>query len=195
MKENLKDYFYNGASFSTYVFDELSFLCAKYKISFFKSIPYKKIKSILLKDYNGITKLELKYFITKNVNALYNSSVLVSNDVKEIKLYSKIISPRQTLEASPFKSNDLSSNLMNQKACFILDKDKNKQIEYYKNLFKLSKVEYFDSYRTGRINEPIDKIGLFLLQDDSDVYFISAGYFSNIIAEQVFNLNKIAIIL
>jgi hypothetical protein len=195
MKEDLKNYLYSGVSFSTYKFDELSLLCAKYKLSFFKFAPYKKIKSILYKDYKDITKIELKYFIGKNINALYNSSVLIPSNEKEESVYSKIIYPRNSLEVSPLKSSDLPLEITSKKACFIIDKDKKNQIEYYKNLFKSSKIEYFDSYRKGRINEPIDKIGLFLLQDDSDIYFVSAGYFTNIVVEQIFNLNKIAIVL
>ncbi len=195
MKEYLKDYLYSGTSIQMYRFDELSFLCAKYKTQFFKFFSFNKIKSILSKDYKHITNREVKYFINKSVNALYDSTLIVEPNNKELKLYSKILGSREAIETTIFKSGDLSSGNLNHKACFIIYKDNEKSIAYYKTLFNESEILYVDDYLGESISNVIDKIELELLKDDSELYFIDAKIYTNVIANQIFNLNKAAIVL
>ena len=203
MLETIDSYIYIGVSFSTFKFDELSLLCLKYGLSKFrKKKYYKKIEDELNKTkYSFINESIISYYIHSTLQSLENSSLIISPSKKEIKLATKY-SNKEIAYSSSFKIIDLSFEIKQKNACFIFENREDlKRYDYLVSDFVEHKIIILEdilkeiSEKTN--SETIfDEIKLKILQDnDSEVYFLDIGLFSNLISNFIYTLNKISIIL
>lgn len=203
MLETIDSYIYTGISFSTFSFDEASLLCVKYALSKFRKKKYR----ILLKDALIDAAVfypdegQIQYFLHGTLKALRDATLLLGTNKKEIRLAEKFLG-REVPYSRAFKIIDLSSEIRMKKACFIVQNREEKHRYRYV-------IDYFDRYavldletvRKGIVERTdsetfLDEIKIRILQDnDSEVFFVSAGILSNMVADFLFSLNKIAIYL
>lgn len=201
MLETIDSYIYTGISFSTFSFDEASLLCVKYALSKFRKKKYR----ILLKDALIDAAVfypdegQIQYFLHGTLKALRDATLLLGTNKKEIRLAEKFLG-REVPYSRAFKIIDLSSEIRMKKACFIVQNREEKHRYRYV-------IDYFDRYavldletvRKGIVERTdsetfLDEIKIRILQDnDSEVFFVSAGILSNMVADFLFSLNKIAI--
>lgn len=201
MLETIDSYIYTGISFSTFSFDEASLLCVKYALSKFRKKKYR----ILLKDALIDAAVfypdegQIQYFLHGTLKALRDATLLLGTNKKEIRLAEKFLG-REVPYSRAFKIIDLSSEIRMKKACFIVQNREGKHRYRYV-------IDYFDRYavldletvRKGIVERTdsetfLDEIKIRILQDnDSEVFFVSAGILSNMVSDFLFSLNKIAI--
>ncbi len=201
MLETIDSYIYTGISFSTFSFDEASLLCVKYALSKFRKKKYR----ILLKDALIDAAVfypdegQIRYFLHGTLKALRDATLLLGTNKKEIRLAEKFLG-REVPYSRAFKIIDLSSEIRMKKACFIVQNREEKHRYRYV-------IDYFDRYavldletvRKGIVERTdsetfLDEIKIRILQDnDSEVFFVSAGILSNMVSDFLFSLNKIAI--
>lgn len=201
MLETIDSYIYTGISFSTFSFDEASLLCVKYALSKFRKKKYR----ILLKDALIDAAVfypdegQIQYFLHGTLKALRDATLLLGTNKKEIRLAEKFLG-REVPYSRAFKIIDLSSEIRMKKACFIVQNREEKHRYRYV-------IDYFDRYavldletvRKGIVERTdsetfLDEIKIRILQDnDSEVFFVSAGILSNMVSDFLFSLNKIAI--
>ncbi len=199
MESLIKKYLYIGTSFATFKFDELSFLACKYyltKFHFVKRIYLKKINSICYKKkkFNPIVNYE-KFFIKSTIESLKNSSILISNNQKEIKLYSKIKKKDINVE-SKFDISCLNDQILSQETCLIVYSKKDlKKIEYLTTFLDKLKIICLDEIIDDEFNEEFifDRLKVRLLQGEHELYFIHCEGYDNYIANFLYELNKIVL--
>lgn len=201
MLETIDSYIYTGISFSTFSFDEASLLCVKYALSKFRKKKYRTLLKDALIDAAVFYPDEgqIQYFLHGTLKALRDATLLLGTDKKEIRLAEKFLG-REVPYSRAFKIIDLSSEIRMKKACFIVQNREEKHRYRYV-------IDYFDRYavldletvRKGIVERTdsetfLDEIKIRILQDnDSEVFFVSAGILSNMVADFLFSLNKIAI--
>lgn len=201
MLETIDSYIYTGISFSTFSFDEASLLCVKYALSKFRKKKYRTLLKDALIDAAVFYPDEgqIQYFLHGTLKALRDATLLLGTNKKEIRLAEKFLG-REVPYSRAFKIIDLSSEIRMKKACFIVQNREEKHRYRYV-------IDYFDRYavldletvRKGIIERTdsetfLDEIKIRILQDnDSEVFFVSAGILSNMVADFLFSLNKIAI--
>ncbi len=201
MLETIDSYIYTGISFSTFSFDEASLLCVKYALSKFRKKKYRTLLKDALIDAAVFYPDEgqIQYFLHGTLKALRDATLLLGTNKKEIRLAEKFLG-REVPYSRAFKIIDLSSEIRMKKACFIVQNREEKHRYRYV-------IDYFDRYavldletvRKGIVERTdsetfLDEIKIRILQDnDSEVFFVSAGILSNMVADFLFSLNKIAI--
>lgn len=195
----MRKYLYIGTSFVTFKFDELSFLACKYyltKFHFIKRIYLKRINTICYKKkkYNPIVSYE-KFFIKHTIDALENSSILISSNKKEIKLYSQIKNKDIHVEEK-FDISCLNDQILNQETCLIVYSKKDlKKLDYLTTFLDKFKIICLDELIDDEFNQEFifDRLKVRLLQGEHEIYFIHCEGYDNYIANFFFELNKIAI--
>lgn len=197
MLDTLDSYIYTGVSFSTFLFDEVSFLSIKYSLSWFRKKHFIKLikKSLMKNNHIQVDDQFIKYYIKSTINSLSNASLVVSPNEKEIKLAKKLLKKEITYVES-FTIDDLSNEIKNQKATFYLNKkDDYYQYENIIKSFKEVDLIYLEDFiKENNYGSIIDEIRLKILQEnDSEIFFTKIDIFSNMINDFVFTLNKIAI--
>ena len=201
MLETIDSYIYTGISFSTFSFDEASLLCVKYALSKFRKKKYRTLLKDALIDAAVFYPDEgqIQYFLHGTLKALRDATLLLGTNKKEIRLAEKFLG-REVPYSRAFKIIDLSSEIRMKKACFIVQNREEKHRYRYV-------IDYFDRYavldletvRKGIVERTdsetfLDEIKIRILQDnDSEVFFVSAGILSNMVADFLFSLNEIAI--
>lgn len=201
MLETIDSYIYTGVSFSTFSFDEASLLCVKYALSKLRKKKYRALlkEALMRAEIFYPDEEQVNYFLHGTLKALKDATLLLSTDKKEIRLTEKFLG-REVPYSRSFKIIDLSSEIRMKKACFIVRDQK--EIHRYRYV-----IDYFDRYaivdlqkirksENERTNGDtfLDEIKIRILQDnDSEVFFISAGILSNMVAGFLFSLNKMAI--
>lgn len=193
----LKDYLFTGVSFSTFKFDKLTALSCKYvnaKFAFLKGYYLKKIYYTLYnqKPNKNISFQPEKYLAYQTMKALKNSSILISNDPKEIKLYTHFKKKKAIEVSEEFALDDLPLGSNKLKACLFINNKEEE--EKYKSI-----IEYFDDTKIIYIEDLekedyiFDQIKVTILQDDSEIYFASPSIYSNYIINSAYSVNKMAL--
>lgn len=201
MLETIDSYIYTGISFSTFSFDEASLLCVKYTLSKFRKKKYRTLLKDALIDAAVFYPDEgqIQYFLHGTLKALRDATLLLGTDKKEIRLAEKFLG-REVPYSRAFKIIDLSSEIRMKKACFIVrNREETHRYRYVIDYFDRYAVLDLETVREGIIERTdsetfLDEIKIRILQDnDSEVFFVSAGILSNMVADFLFSLNKIAI--
>lgn len=202
MLETLESYIYTGVSFSTFSFDKVSFLCLKYKLSFVLKRYYLYLikKELSLNLLFHIDRYSINYFINSTLNSLSNATLVLNPTRDQLKLAKRYLKRKVVLHSTPFKIVDLSSEIKTKPTCFVLN-SKNDYQKYAYIVNNFSKVSFIflddilEEQNNNEIKESIfDEIKLRILKDnDSEVFFIDLGIFTNLINDFAFSLNKIAI--
>lgn len=199
MKESvLKDYLYNGLSFSTFKFDEASFYALKYvesKLFFVKNRYKRKLIEILEEEFPSakITNNIINYYAFQTKVAITNSSLLFSNNKQNMNLYKRIKNNNCEI-MNGFNNDDLPMEIFSKRITLIV-KSKNKIKKYLglTKLFQETNVIVLDELKVEKEVLILDQIKLKLLQDDNEIYFVEAGFYSNLIIDILYNQNKIGI--
>jgi hypothetical protein len=201
MSEILKDYFYTGVSFSSFSIDESVLLCLKYEKSKFinRILQYNKLKKYLKKhqDTDECIKGNEKYLVYQNMVALKNSSILFSSNKEEIKLYRMLKNDKEADVCEKFDIGDMTIESLESPITLVLKTEESVN-QYQDIISKCKKVKliYLNKLKEETQRDIIfDAIKVKLLQDETEIYFIEKGMYSNYVANCVFGLNKIAIIL
>ena len=193
----LKDYLFTGVSFSTFKFDKLTVLSCKYvntKINILKKYYLKKIYFSL---YNEKPKKDNsfqpeKYISYQTMKALNNSSILISNNPKEIRFYKHFKKNKNIVISKPFDLADLPLGASKMKAClFLNNKEEENLYNELINTFPNIKILYIEDLE--KEDYVFDQIKVNILQDDSEIYFASPSIYSNYIINSAYSVNKIAI--
>lgn len=203
MIQTLDSYIYTGASFSTFVFDEVSLLCVKYSLSRFRKKKYYSLikKKVMDSHYVINDERTINYFIHTILLSLSNATLILTTDKKKMRLANKYLD-REGLFAPLFKVVDLSNEITSQNVCFVL-RSRN-DIRKYQHLFDRFKnkntiilEEIINEINDKTNSETIyDEIRLKILQDNnSEIFFINMDIFSNFVSDFVYSLNKISIII
>ncbi len=203
MIQTLDSYIYTGASFSTFVFDEVSLLCVKYSLSRFRKKKYYSLIKKKVMDIHYVINDErtINYFIHTILLSLSNATLILTTDKKKMRLANKYLD-REGLFAPLFKVVDLSNEITSQNVCFVL-RSRN-DIRKYQHLFDRFKnkntiilEEIINEINDKTNSETIyDEIRLKILQDNnSEIFFINMDIFSNFVSDFVYSLNKISIII
>lgn len=201
MLETIDSYIYTGISFSTFSFDEASLLCVKYALSKFRKKKYRTLLKDALIDAAVFYPDEgqIQYFLHGTLEALRDATLLLGTNKKEIRLAEKFLG-REVPYSRAFKIIDLSSEIRMKKACFIVrNREEAHRYRYVIDYFDRYAVLDLETVRKGIIERTdsetfLDEIKIRILQDnDSEVFFVSAGILSNMVADFLFSLNKIAI--
>ena len=201
MLETIDSYIYTGISFSTFSFDEASLLCAKYALSKFRKKKYRTLLKDALIDAAVFYPDEgqIQYFLHGTLKALRDATLLLGTNKKEIRLAEKFLG-REVPYSRAFKIIDLSSEIRMKKACFIVqNREEKNRYRYVIDYFDRYAVLDLETVRKGIVERTdsetfLDEIKIRILQDnDSEVFFVSAGILSNMVADFLFSLNKIAI--
>jgi len=203
----IKGMLFDGMSFSTFKFDSLAILCCKYYLSFIKFMKKKYLKEI----YRSLNGKEMSagadvasenHYISHVINALKESNVLFSKDKFEIFLYKLVKNKRDSKDdakvkrdiivVEDFNLSDIPYNINTRSVCLVInnDNDKNK----YKDLIKLIpdiKFVSLDDNTEGFVI--FDVISTGSLRDESDIYFVAEGPYSNYIVNTYYNRDKIGI--
>ena len=201
MSEILKDYFYTGISFSSFIVDEGVLLCMKYHASKFplSKIIYKgKLVKYLKnnKESDPCLKGNENYLVYQNIKALNESSVLFSKNKRVIKLYRKLKNDKEAVVVDEFSLDDLTLENFDSPITLVLNSEKSKN-KYEELISKAKKIKYvyLDKIKEETNRTIIfDAIKVKLLQDETEIYFIEEGMYAIYIANCVFSLNKFAII-
>lgn len=191
----LEDYLFSGLSFSTFKFDEATLLACKcylMKFEIFRRRYYKALHQIIGSNNDDLGFRKEKYYIAQIIKALRNSSILVSADPKEIKIYKKIKSNPNVLVANDLCVEDLPLETKGKKACLIIEKDEDRMkykdiINEFRNIHFIVLDEIEDN------NFIYDQIKVKILQDESDIYFVGKSIYSNYIVNSIYDVNLIAI--
>lgn len=203
MFERIDSYIYTGLSFFTFDLDQISLLCLRYLLSrFFKNKYLTQIKHALKDNSLNCIKPEmLNYYIYSILESAKNASLFIINNKKELKILKKYLS-REPNFCNYFKIIDLSDEIKLKKVTFIFnfeqEYNKHKFLTYYFNDYQIINLEILiKQLKSETLYETIfDLIKLKLLQDDqTEVYFIKNGIYANIIANYIYELNRVAIII
>lgn len=198
MEENisiLSDYLFSGLSFSTFKFDECAFMACKCyltRFTFFRK-KYYRIISKYIKDNDEEDEFrKVKYYINQVIKALRNSSILISTDKKEIKLYKKIKRKEEILISSGFKIDDLPHDAKLKPSCLIVSNNK-ERMKYSELINHYRSMSFISLEDLGNEDYIYDQIKVKLLQDESEIYFVGESIYANYIVDSICSVNKIAI--
>lgn len=203
MLERIDSYIYSKVSFSTYYFDDITLNFLKYQLSKLKKRRYiHLISSSLFKSkYNCIDQNNLNYYLYLLKNSLENATLFLNLDKSKLKLLSKYLK-KEINYSNSFKVIDLSNEIKMERTTFIL----NSKDEIKKYAFLINNFENYNFILMDDIMQELtdnthsqtifDLLKLKLLKDqDSEVYFIQQGIYSNVLSLYIYELNKVAIIL
>ena len=202
MLEALESYIYTGISFSTFSFDKVSFWCLKYKLSFIRKLYYLYLikKELSLDSSFQVNQYSINYFINATLNSLSNATLVLNPTREQLLLTKRYLKRKTILHSTPFKIVDLSSEIKIKPTCFILkNQDDYQKYVYIASNFKTVSYIYLDDIleeQKNKVNSEsiLDEIKLRILQDNnSEVFFIDLGFYTNLINDFIFSLNKIAI--
>lgn len=201
MLETLDSYIFTGLSFSTFMFDKVSFLCLKYQLSRFRKKHFIKLIKKELKDnpYYNIDDASIRYLIKSNINSLIDASILIEPNKIEYALTSKLLK-KDINHTLKIKREDISIEMKTKKAFFFFVNEND--LEKYSSIvlcFENREIFYLDNLldliKNNNDRETfLDEIKIKILQDiESEIFFTNIGILSNIINNFAFTLNKIAI--
>lgn len=199
MESLIKKYLYIGTSFTSFKFDELSLLAIKYYLSKLKITKYyyfRKINNLCYKKkkYHPFVNYE-KIYIKYVISSLKNSSFLLSNNEKEIKLYTKVKKNNIHVE-NKFDISYLNYQDISEETCLILYSKKDlKSVSYLTSFLDKIKIIYLEEIIDDEFSNELifDRIKLRLLQGEHEIYFLHLEGYDNFIANFLFDINKIAI--
>lgn len=203
MIQTLDSYIYTGASFSTFVFDEVSLLCVKFSLSRFRKKKYYSLikKKLLDSQYVINDDRAINYFIHTILLSLSNATLILTTEKKKMRLANKYLN-REGLYAPLFKIVDLSNEVTSQNVCFVLKcrNDLRKYqhlVDHFKNKNTIILEDVINEINDKTNSETLyDEIRLKILQDNnSEIFFINMDIFSNFVSDFVYSLNKISIII
>lgn len=200
MEDIIKDYLYTGVPFFTYYIDDVVKLCLKVELSkgLNKLINLSKLKVLINNhpDYDKCLKGNEHYLVYQNVVALEDSSFLITDDYSSVNLYKKIKRTNDPFVVQQFNIDALNEDNLESHITIICKNEKS-SFQFNPLIKKAKKIDFI--YLDLIVEETkrsilFDAIKVKLLQNESDIYFIEKGLFSNYIAKCIFDLNKIAII-
>lgn len=199
MEENinvLEDYLFSGLSFSTFKFDDASLLACKcylMRFEFFKKKYYRALHQLFSgTNIDDLDYRKEKYYIAQIVKALKNSSILISEDPKEIKIYKKIRKNANSITSNDLSIDDLPIETKNKKACLIVEKDEDR-MKYQDIINEFRNIHFIVLDKIEDESFIYDQIKVKILQDESDIYFVGKSFYANYIANSIYDVNLIAI--
>jgi hypothetical protein len=193
MKNVLDDYLFTHLGFTTYqFFPHISFYCAQIHLStskYRKNHYLKKMRKELENNpYFSLINSNINFFIKNEIEALKNSSILIYQQKKELRLYKKI-KTNQNIQSIQIKENNPSLDNFTNLTLIIDEAKKKDQLSKLYSHFNIKFLE-IKNEESGII---YDQIKLLLLQDDSEIYLVDCGILNNYILNAINQLDKIGI--